>query len=105
MSPENMESGHDLGQFDSRFVPICASMIVSNDFPFDFLEHWALRNLAKSLNPDIVMPPINVIKAYVFDLYMKEKLKLKQEFATIPNRISLTVDLWESCTTERLISV
>ncbi|WJX47653.1 hypothetical protein P8452_34319 [Trifolium repens] len=57
MSPENMESGHDLGQFDSRFVPICASMILSNDFPFDFLEHSALRNLAKSLNPDVVMPP------------------------------------------------
>ncbi|KAK2384729.1 hypothetical protein QL285_072043 [Trifolium repens] len=69
MSPENMESGHDLGQFDSRFVPICASMIVSNDFPFDFLEHWALRNLAKSLNPDIVMPPINSKLYMLFDKY------------------------------------
>jgi len=49
------------------------------------------------------MPPINVIKTYVFDLYTKAKLKLKQELATIPNRISLTVDLWESCTTETYI--
>jgi hypothetical protein len=38
-------------------------------------------------------------------LYSKEKLKLKQELATIPNRISLTFDLWESCTTETYICV
>ncbi|XP_045822991.1 zinc finger BED domain-containing protein RICESLEEPER 2-like isoform X4 [Trifolium pratense] len=103
MSPENMESGADLGQFDSRTVSTCASMILQNDYPFDFFERSGLRNLAKYLNPDIVMPPINVIKAYVFDLYLKEKLKLKQELATIPNRISLTVDLWESCTTMHYI--
>ncbi|XP_045822988.1 zinc finger BED domain-containing protein RICESLEEPER 2-like isoform X2 [Trifolium pratense] len=99
MSPENMASGDEVGQFDSQIVRTCASTILQNDCPFDFFERSALRNLAKYLNPDLVMPPINVIKAYVFDLYLKEKLKLKQEFATIPNRISLTVDLWESCTT------
>jgi hypothetical protein len=52
------------------------------------------------LNPNIVMPPSNVREAYVTDLYMKEKSKVKQEFATISNRICLTFDLWESYTTE-----
>ncbi|CAK8578866.1 unnamed protein product [Lathyrus sativus] len=70
-----LESGEDLGHFFSRL----------------------LRSSA-SLNPDIVMPPINAIKSYILDLYMKEKLKLKQELATIPNRISLTIDLWNSRT-------
>ncbi|GAU19719.1 hypothetical protein TSUD_78440 [Trifolium subterraneum] len=99
MSPENLESGADLSQFDSRTVHTCASMILRNDYCFDFFEHSALRNLAQYLNPDLAMPPINVIKSYVFDLYTKEKLKLKQELAIIPNRISVTVDLWEACTT------
>ncbi|GAU19718.1 hypothetical protein TSUD_78430 [Trifolium subterraneum] len=97
ISPEIMESGDDLGQFDSKFVRMWASIIIANDYPFDFFEDWLLRKVAK------VMPPINVFKAHVFDLYLKEKLKLKQEFATIPNRISLTLDLWESCTTETYI--
>ncbi|XP_058735725.1 zinc finger BED domain-containing protein RICESLEEPER 2-like [Vicia villosa] len=103
ISQEMVESGDDLGQFDARFVPICASLILSNDYPFDFFERGPVKQFTNVLNPDVVVPPINAIKAYIFDLYMKEKLKLKQELANIPNRISLTVDLWESCTTETYI--
>jgi hypothetical protein len=96
MSPENIESGDILGQFDPQFVHMWSSIILENDYPFDFFEDWELRKIN-------VMPPTNVIKAHVFDLYSKEKPKLKQEFATISNRISLTVDLWESWTTETYI--
>jgi hypothetical protein len=103
MSPENMESGDDLGQFDSPYVPLFARTILSNDHPFDYVEHCPLRKLKKRFKQDVFTPPINVVKAYVFDLYMKEKLKLKQEFVNISNRISLTADLWESCTTEPYI--
>jgi hypothetical protein len=32
-----------------------------------------MKNLMECLNPNIVMPPSNVLEAYVLDLYMKEK--------------------------------
>jgi len=103
MSLDQLETGDEVDQFDSRFLPICASMILSNDFPFEFFEREGMRNFMKVLNPNIVLPPVDVIEAYVSDLYMKEKLKLKQELATIPNRVSLTFDLWESNTAETYI--
>ncbi|XP_058735727.1 zinc finger BED domain-containing protein RICESLEEPER 2-like [Vicia villosa] len=103
MSLDQMESDGDVDHTESPFVPICASMILANDLPFEYFESYAMRNYIQCLNPNAVMPLINVIEAHVSDLYTKEKLKLKQELASIPNRISLTYDLWTSCTTETYI--
>ncbi|WJX47654.1 hypothetical protein P8452_34320 [Trifolium repens] len=57
MSPENIESGDILGQFDPQFVHMWSSIILENDYPFDFFEDWELRKIN-------VMPPTNVIKAH-----------------------------------------
>ncbi|KAK2438690.1 zinc finger BED domain-containing protein RICESLEEPER [Trifolium repens] len=100
---EEIESDDEVDQFDSQFLPICASAILQDDFPFDYFERETRRNFLQQLNPNVVLPPPNVIEAYVSDLYTEEKLKLKQELTTIPNRISLSFDLWESCTTETYI--
>ena len=35
--------------------------------------------------------------------YIRQKADLKEELASIPNRISLTCDLWTSCNTEGFI--
>jgi len=96
MLQQNIES-------DREVVPICASIILAHDYPFNFFELAGIRNLASCLNPNVVMPPSDVLEAYVSDLYTNEKIKLKQELASIPNRISLTFDLWESNTTETYI--
>jgi hypothetical protein len=99
MSQEKMEFDDEVDQSESRVVDACASMILALDLPFDFLEHEGMRRYTETLNPNAVIPPTNVLEAYVTHLYMKGKSKLQQELATIPNRISLTFDLWESCTT------
>ncbi|CAJ2676966.1 unnamed protein product [Trifolium pratense] len=102
-SQENMEFDNEVDQRESQSVDICASMILAHDLPFHFFEQEVIRKYSEFLNPNTVTPTKNVIEAYVSHLYSKEKLKLKQELATIPNRISLTFDLWESCTTETYI--
>jgi len=98
-----MEFDNEVEQRESQFAGICASMILAHDLPFHFLELEEMRKYTEFLNPNAVIPPTNVIEAYVSHLYTKEKLKLKQELASIPNRISLTFDLWESNTTETYI--
>jgi hypothetical protein len=98
-----MEFDNKVEQRESQFAGICASMILAHDLPFHFLELEGMRKYTEFLNPNAVIPPTNVIEAYVSHLYTKEKLKLKQELAGIPNRISLTFDLWESNTTETYI--
>ncbi|XP_045821699.1 zinc finger BED domain-containing protein RICESLEEPER 2-like [Trifolium pratense] len=40
---KNLASGDEVGQFDSQFVSIWASIILANDYPFDFFEDWELR--------------------------------------------------------------
>ncbi|GAU19715.1 hypothetical protein TSUD_78400 [Trifolium subterraneum] len=97
MSQEKMEFDDEVDQMESR-LHTCANIILELDLPFDLFEHVGMRRYTESLNPNAVIPPKNVIEAYVTHLYTKEKSKLKQELATIPNRISLSFDLWESCT-------
>ncbi|CAI8619029.1 unnamed protein product [Vicia faba] len=82
---ENMESVGEVvdeNQMEPLLVHLCASVILARDFPFHHFELEALKNLYQYLNPNILMPPRNVIEAYVSELYMKEKLKLKHELAT-----------------------
>ena len=55
------------------------------------------------MNPDELPISRNIAKAYVFNIHMREKEKLKQTLASIPNRICLTSDLWTSCTTKGYI--
>ncbi|CAL0327736.1 unnamed protein product [Lupinus luteus] len=45
----------------------------------------------------------NTAKADVMRIYMIEKDRLKKEMSNIPTRISLTSDLWTTCTTEGYI--
>ncbi|KAK2384737.1 zinc finger BED domain-containing protein RICESLEEPER [Trifolium repens] len=94
-----MEFDDEVDQMESSRLNTCATMILELDLPYDLFEHKGMRRYTESLNPNAVIPPKNVIEAYVTHLYSKEKSKLKEVLATIPNRISLSFDLWESCTT------
>ncbi|CAI8599562.1 unnamed protein product [Vicia faba] len=57
----------------------------------------------KYLNPDFSPISRNTVKADVEQLFKMEKETLKKELANIPSRISLTSDLWTTCTTEGYI--
>jgi hypothetical protein len=82
---------------------MCAAAIIEHDLPFKFVEYRKIRNWIKYLNPDAVPITRNTAKSDVLKIYMREKSKLKSEMATVPCRISLTSDLWTSCTTEGYI--
>ncbi|WJX47651.1 hypothetical protein P8452_34317 [Trifolium repens] len=41
---EEIESDDEVDQFDSQFLPICASAILQDDFPFDYFERETTRN-------------------------------------------------------------
>ncbi|KAK2438691.1 hypothetical protein QL285_023441 [Trifolium repens] len=41
---EEIESDDEVDQFDSQFLPICASAILQDDFPFDYFERETRRN-------------------------------------------------------------
>ena len=113
MSQENMESDCEgdlldsddetMEQKGSRLVKTCASMILSSDYSFRHCEYDSMKNIMEWLSQDIVLPPPDIVELYFEDLYTEEKLKLKQQLATIPNRIALTFDLWESNTAETYI--
>ncbi|KAF7802778.1 zinc finger BED domain-containing protein RICESLEEPER 2-like [Senna tora] len=49
------------------------------------------------------MPSGNIAVSDVKKIYEKEKEKLKQEMARIPNRVCLTYDMWDACTSEGYI--
>ncbi|GAU19720.1 hypothetical protein TSUD_78450 [Trifolium subterraneum] len=85
-----------------QVVEVTSQVTSQENMEFDN-EYDEIRKYSEFLNPNAVTPTRNVIEAYVSHLYAKEKLKLKQELATIPNRISLSFDLWTSCTTETYI--
>ena len=82
---------------------MCAATIIEHDLPFNFVEYKKIRSWMKYLNPDVMPISRNTAKADVLTIHMREKEKLKQTLAAIPNRICLTSDLWTSCTTEGYI--
>ncbi|KAK7261864.1 hypothetical protein RIF29_28187 [Crotalaria pallida] len=82
---------------------MCASAIIEHDLPFNFAEYKKIRVWLKYLNPDWIPVSRNTVKADVLKVYMREKQRLKETLASIPNRICLTSDLWTACTTEGYI--
>ncbi|RZB65720.1 putative AC transposase, partial [Glycine soja] len=55
------------------------------------------------LNPDVTPFTRNTGRGVLVKKYMRQKADLKEELASIPNRISLTCDLWTNCNTEGFI--
>ncbi|XP_019447197.1 PREDICTED: zinc finger BED domain-containing protein RICESLEEPER 1-like [Lupinus angustifolius] len=80
-----------------------AYAIIEYDLPFKFAEFKKIRCLINYLNPDSIPVSRNTVKADVMRIYMIEKDKLQKEMSSIPTRISITSDLWTTCTTEGYI--
>ncbi|KAK2435284.1 hypothetical protein QL285_020357 [Trifolium repens] len=82
---------------------MCAMTIIGHYLPYNFVEFQYIRNWLKYLNPDFAAISRNTATADVASIHKREKEILKQELANIPTRISLTSDLWTTCTTEGYI--
>ncbi|KAF7839842.1 zinc finger BED domain-containing protein RICESLEEPER 2-like [Senna tora] len=84
---------------------LCAEAIIEHDLPYSFVDYKGIRKWIKYLNPDVIMPSRNTVVSDVKKIYEKEKEKLKQEMARIPNRVCLTSDVWTACTSEEGLKV
>ncbi|WRX28662.1 HAT [Theobroma cacao] len=81
-------------KFDPRIShDMLAEAIIKHDLPYTFVEHDKIRAWAKYVNPDVVMLSRNTVVSDVQRIHLREKEKLKQAMAKIPNRICLTSDL------------
>uniref|UniRef100_A0A0R0KPL8 HAT C-terminal dimerisation domain-containing protein n=1 Tax=Glycine max TaxID=3847 RepID=A0A0R0KPL8_SOYBN len=80
-------------------------MIIEHDLPFSFVEHRRFKELLQYLHPDVKVPSRHVATMNVNNLYESEKKKMKCMLSKVPSRISLTSDVWTSCTSEGYISL
>lgn len=71
-----------------------AEAIIKHYLPHAFVEYDKIRAWAKYVNPDVVMPSRNTAVSDVQRIHLREKEKLKQAMAKVPNRICLTSDVW-----------
>ena len=79
--------------------------IIEHDLPFSIVEHRRLKELLQYLNPDVKVPSRRVATMNANNLYDSEKKKMKCMLSKVPSRISLTSDVWTSCTSEGYISL
>ncbi|KAH1110998.1 hypothetical protein GYH30_009682 [Glycine max] len=79
--------------------------IIEHDLPFSFVEHRRFKELLQYLHPDVKVPSRRVATMNVNNLYDSEKKNMKCMLSKVPSRISLTSDVWTSCTFEGYISL
>ena len=96
--------GHDIGQMmldmqgklkarkiDEAVVrELIVDLMVKHDLPLRFVEFKELWVLLEYLNPDVTPFTRNTGRGVLVKKYMRQKADLKEELASIPNRISLT---------------
>uniref|UniRef100_K7MM64 HAT C-terminal dimerisation domain-containing protein n=1 Tax=Glycine max TaxID=3847 RepID=K7MM64_SOYBN len=80
-------------------------MIIEHDLPFSFVEHRRFKELLQYLHPDVKVPSRRVATMNVNNLYDSEKKKIKCMLSKVPSKISLTSDVWTSCTSAGYISL
>ncbi|KAM3325271.1 hypothetical protein P3S67_000396 [Capsicum chacoense] len=68
--------------------------IIEHDLPYSFVEYKKIRAWTDYVNPKIIMSSRNTVVVDVQKLYFKEKEKLRQALAKIPNQVCLTSDCW-----------
>ncbi|XP_019241756.1 PREDICTED: zinc finger BED domain-containing protein RICESLEEPER 2-like [Nicotiana attenuata] len=108
---------HDLGQMflnqegkmQSRKIDqwthrsILAEAVIKHNLPYSFVEYDRIKSWVNYISPDVKMPSRNICVADVKKVYVREKEKLKQILAKIPNKVCLTSDCWTSSNSEGYI--
>ncbi|CAN6358146.1 unnamed protein product [Urochloa humidicola] len=84
-------------QFDRR-VTRCelVRLVVLHELPFSFVEYEGFRTYSLSLNPLAECVSRTTIKENCMDAYRNHRSSLRESFADLSCRFSLTTDLWTS---------
>ena len=67
-----------------------ASMVILDELPFKFVESEGFHQFCRALNPKFVIPSRVTIPKDCFQMYMKEKKKLKSVLTRSGHRVCLT---------------
>ncbi|XP_061373378.1 zinc finger BED domain-containing protein RICESLEEPER 3-like [Gastrolobium bilobum] len=73
-----------------------AEAVIEHGMPFRFAEYKKFRRWHSYICPDLIHISRNTLKKDVYNLYLKEKEKLKNTLVSIRNKICLTSDLWKT---------
>ncbi|XP_075099470.1 zinc finger BED domain-containing protein RICESLEEPER 2-like [Nicotiana tabacum] len=82
---------------------ILAEAVIKHNLPYSFVEYDKIKSWVNYISPDVKMPSRNTCVADVKKVYIREKEKLKQILAKIPNKVCLTSDCWTSSNSEGYI--
>lgn len=79
-----------------KFRKALLNWIVLSDQPFTAIQDQPFVDLVHTLNPKATIASDRTFKSDLMDAYKKMFIELKAEIATIPGKISLTMDGWTS---------
>ncbi|KAK2649936.1 hypothetical protein Ddye_017425 [Dipteronia dyeriana] len=91
--------GSTLGvsKFDQlRCRRVLAEMLILDELPFKFVENRGFQRFCFELYPLFDLPSRRTIVRNLFQLYIDEKIKLKEYFNRSKVRVCLTTDTWTS---------
>ena len=93
-------------RFDpEHFRELITTAIILHDLPFSFVEYEGIRATYQYLQPDINLVSRNTIKADVFKMFSRERIRIKSMLDATPGRICLTSDLWTSIATDGYLTL
>ncbi|GKV52510.1 hypothetical protein SLEP1_g59088 [Rubroshorea leprosula] len=78
------------------FKELCAMVVIKHAYPFTWVEHEAVRELMKYLNPEVKPICRNTVKNHCLKIYKREKERIKESLKKLSSRICLTCDMWTS---------
>ncbi|KAL0556910.1 hypothetical protein IC582_005427 [Cucumis melo] len=73
-----------------------ARMVILDELPFKFVESEGFHQFCRALNPKFVIPSRVTVAKDCFQMYMKEKKKLKNALTRSGQRVCLTTNTWTS---------
>ncbi|XP_022874249.1 zinc finger BED domain-containing protein RICESLEEPER 4-like [Olea europaea var. sylvestris] len=85
-----------VGQSKEECRVACAKMVVLDELPFRFVEGRGFRFFCSVACPQFRAPSRRTLMRDIYQLYLDEKLKLRDIFSFHRQRVSLTTDTWTS---------
>uniref|UniRef100_A0A803QDT8 Uncharacterized protein n=1 Tax=Cannabis sativa TaxID=3483 RepID=A0A803QDT8_CANSA len=73
-----------------------AKMVVLDEHAFKVVEGEGFKHLMKVVQPRFVVPSRMTVARDIYQLYLDEKVKLKEELIKMGQRVCLTTDCWTS---------
>lgn len=84
-------------------LDILAEATIKHKLSYSLVEYDGIKAWVNYISPDVMLPSRNTCVADNKKVYIREKEKLKQTLAKIPNTICLTSNCWTSSNYEGCI--